>query len=111
MSLTEKLKTQTCPSEVVTIGGTSFKVTGLSLAANGRIAAKCTKNGRVDGNAMDWELLAACVSDPEDGTKASAEDWKQAPRAITGQLSSLVLKLNGFDKEDLSPKDSEPIES
>lgn len=109
MSLSDRLKKRSCPSEVVTIDGERFRVTGLSLNATAAITAKSRKkDGKLDGEKMDRLLLEACVSDTDDGSSLTAEEWGQQPRAFTGPLMSEVMRLCGMDKDDIDrdPKDS-----
>lgn len=112
--LREKLKLKKCPSRRVTVEGETFVVTGLSLAAVGRLTASCRNSvGKLNGERLDAVLLAACVSDPDDGSTMTAEEWPEIPRAITGPLMSVVMKLCGLDKDDvqLGPNDSGSTES
>lgn len=109
MPLSEKIKKKACPSEIVTVLGDTYLVTGKSLNDAAAITAKARqKDGKLNGEKLDRMLLEACVSDPEDKSTMTADEWGQAPRAITGPLMTVIMSLCGFDREDLerSPKDS-----
>lgn len=107
--LTEKIKRKERRSEIVTVQGVRFRVTGKSLAERGEIFAECRKK-KLD---FDPAFLAACVSDPDDGSTSSYEDWRNADADIAGPLMSLVMSVCGMDKDDLKrdPKDSSSTES
>lgn len=112
MSLAEKLRTATCPKETVSVSGLSFTVSGLSIAAVGKLTAKFRrKDGSLDGNSLDLALLSECVCDADDASKATPSEWRDVPRAITGPLMKVVLRLNGLDGDDIDPKGGEPTES
>lgn len=112
MSLAEKLKAATCPVETIETGGMRFKVKGLSIAAVGKLTAKYRrKDGSLDGNNLDLALLSECVRDADDDSQAQPSEWRDVPRAITGPLMKVVLRLNGLDGDDIDPKGGEPTES
>lgn len=114
MSLSEKLLKRECPKETVTVDGLDFIVRGLSLNDTAALMAKCrSAKGVLDGDKIDRELLAACVSDVDGSNDMTSKQWGEVPRAITGPLLSVVLNLCGLDKEDVkrSPKDSGSTES
>lgn len=108
--LREKLKLKKCPVERVTIDGEVYIVTGLSLNATAKLTANCrsASTGKLNGDKLDRVLLEACVTDPEDGSALTADEWGDVPRSITGPLVSVILNLCGLDKEDIQrdPKDS-----
>lgn len=110
MSLKEKLKLKKCPVERVTIDGETYIVTGLSLNATAKLTASCrnASTGKLNGDKLDRTLLEACVSDPDDGSTMTADEWGEVPRSITGPLVSVILNLCGLDKDDIQrdPKDS-----
>lgn len=114
MSLSEKLLKKKCPSERVTVDGMEFIVTGKSLNDTAAITAKCRNaKGVLNGDMMDRELLAACVTDSDGVSDMTPAQWGQVPRAVTGPLMTVVLNLCGLDREDVkrSPKDSDSTES
>ncbi len=114
MSLSEKLRNKKCPVERVTVDGMVFSVSGRSLNATAAITAKARKkDGVLQGDKLDRLLLEACVSDPDDGSIMTAEEWGDVPRAITGPLMTVILSLCGLDQEDVQrdPKNSGSIES
>lgn len=114
MSVFDELRKSTCPSELVTVRGKTFCVTGLSLNASGALAAKCRKsNGLLEGDKLDRAILEACVTDPQTGERFTSKEWGESPRAYTGPLSKVALDLSGFDESDIQrdPKDSGSIEN
>lgn len=114
MSLSEKLLKKKCPVEKVTVDGIDFLVTGKSLNDTAALTAKCrSAKGVLDGDKLDRELLAACVSDADGVSDMTPQQWGEVPRAITGPLMTVILSLCGLDKDDIkrSPKDSDSTES
>lgn len=114
MKLFDKIKKAPCKSELVTIDGDQFQVTGKTLNDTGAMMANARKkNGRLDGDLLDRLLLEACVSDPATGETMSADEWGCVPRTITGPLMKVCLDLCGLDDEDIQrdPKDTGSTES
>lgn len=109
MSLSDKLKKITCPSEVVTVAGIKFLCTGKSLLDGGEITAKASKKKVKKAGYLDACWLAECVEDADDHSKLTPEEWMAQPRSITGPLVKVVSSLNGLDDEDLErvPKESD----
>jgi|GEM_PF-2792545 len=115
MSLSEKLRKKKVPQEIVTIDGERYSVRGLSLNDTASVLAKCRKgkDQKLDGDKFDRTLLASCVCDPDDASTATADEWGEAPRSVTGPLMGVVMNLCGLDKDDVQrdPKDSDSTES
>ena len=112
MSLSEKLKKVTVPSEIVTVSGIRFRCIGKSLLDGAEITAKAAKKKVKKPGYLDACWLAECVEDVDDGSKMTAEEWISQPRKITGPLIAVISKLNGLDDEDLErdPKESDSTE-
>jgi len=117
MSLAEKLLKIPVPSEEVTVADLVFIVAGKSLGDKANLLAKCRrKDGTLNGDQFDCTILAECVSMKEDGSRLSAAQWKDVPSHITSALISSVIKLLGFDEDDIKrvrrdPKDSDSTQS
>jgi preprotein translocase subunit SecD len=114
MSLSERLRKKQIKVERVTVDGDAYVVTGKSKLDRSKIYAKARrKDGTVDTDKLETELLVECVTD-EEGTVATAEDWNTTPSHVTGPLVTAVIGVCGMDRDDLKredPKGSSSTES
>lgn len=117
MSLLEKLSKKKVVTEEVTVDGDKYLITGMSLVGKGDLLASCRKkDGTLHGDKFDRAVLSACVSDADDGSKMTSEQWATVPSHITSPLIATAIKILGFDEDDISrvrrdPKDSGATES
>ena len=117
MSLAEGLLKIPVPSEEVTVQGMVFVVSGKSLGDKANLLAKCRrKDGSLNGDMFDRTLLAECVTMKEDKSTLTTEQWKEVSSHITSALLSTVIRLLGFDEDDIKrvrrdPKDSDSTQS
>ncbi len=113
MTLAEQLKKKPVAKSNVKLDGFEFVVTGKSKADRAKLMADHRKkDGKLDGDKFDSAALAACVS-MTDGSSLSASDWDGVASHITGPLMTEVMKVCGFDNDDIerSPKVCDSTES
>jgi hypothetical protein len=106
MSLAEQLKKKAVATSNVKVDGMEFVVTGKSKADRSKLmATHRKKDGKLDGDKFDSAALESCVS-MADGSTLTASEWDGIPSHITGPLMSEVMKVCGFDNDDIerSPK-------
>lgn len=117
MSLAEELLKIPVAVEEVTVNSMEFVVTGKSLGDKSALLASCRKkDGSLNGDLFDQTLLAECVAVKADGSTLSKEDWAKVPSHITSPLLASVIRLLGFDEDDIKrvrrdPKDSDSTQS
>ena len=114
MSLSEKLRLKKCLAQTVEVDGDQYIVTGKTKRERGVLFAQARrKNGQVDTDKLECLLLVECVTDADDGSKATAEEWNATPSHIVGPLINAIMLVCGMDKDDLGrdPKDLDSIES
>lgn len=109
MSLKDRLKKKHAPVKVVVVDGDTYHVRGLSLLDKENVFAKVRhkKTGELEKTRLDASFLAACVSD-ENGEVCSIDDWLGAASYITGPLMTVVLEVNGMDRDDVEGRLSDP---
>ena len=110
MSLRERLKAKRAADVQITVDGERFLVLGMSRSARNevysRIRATAQKTGgKLDSYEVEGRLLSAMVRDAESGEAIFSEDewkeWDSVPATITGALIAEVMRVNGFDDEDV----------
>lgn len=113
MTLAEQLKKRSVLSSKIRVDGLDFIVTGKSKADRAKLMAdNRKKDGKLDGDKFDSAALTACVS-MSDGSTLSASEWDGVPAHITGALMAEVMRVCGFDNDDVerSPKVLDSTES
>lgn len=114
MSLSEKLRLKKCLTQTVEIDGDKYTVSGKTKRERGVLFAQARrKNGQVDSDKLECLLLVDCVTDADDGSSATAEEWNATPSHIVGPIINAIMLVCGMDKDDLGrdPKDSGSTES
>jgi hypothetical protein len=70
------------------------------------------KDQSIDFERLENVLLSECVVAPETQAKIfEPSEWGEVASEITGPLVAVCMRLNGMDKTDLSPKDSDSTET
>lgn len=103
-TLGQRLKAMAPPEMRVQVQGETFLLRGLKRSERSTVYADSQdKNGKTDFAKLEGLVLAKCVLDAQ--TKETVlDDWKEwgdVPAAVTGPLIGALMKLNGFDNEDL----------
>lgn len=113
MSLSEKLRAKKCRVETVEIDGDAYRVTGVSMRQLGEVVSgEFRLRKTIPAVVFDAILLAECVTDVSDESKASIDEWLEASSHITTPLVPVAKRVCGIDLEGRSdPKDSGAIET
>jgi hypothetical protein len=115
MTLGQRIKSIQPPEMVVTVYDERFLLRGMRRSERSQVYADSQgKDGKTDFAKLEGLVLTKCVLDPESKEQA-IEDWTQwgdVPACITGPLIGQLMKLNGFDNDDLGKvKNSETTTS
>lgn len=102
MSLKDKIQRRLRKTETVIHDGDEFIVSELSELDGGEILD--AEAARTSRGYMQRLLLSECVTD-SDGSKCSPDEWGDAPRTLTAALVPAIMRVNGYDREDIEKKD------
>jgi len=104
--LKEKVLAKKVKTETIEVDDCCFLVVGMPRKERSDYqAAARKKDGKIDGEKLESDLLAACVREPGNNEPVmSASEWDEVSSHITAKLVQSVMRCCGFDNEDMGKK-------
>jgi hypothetical protein len=112
MSLREKLLAAQPKTETFVIDGDKYVVSGCRKTRRAELLEQSRgKNEKANYDKFENLLLEECVTDEGVNFLLSADEWGNAPSHISGPLVSVIMRVNGMDKQDLGKEQSDTSET
>ncbi len=99
-------------TETIVLDGDKYVVKGTRKTRRAELLEQSRgKNEKANYDKFENLLLEECVEDEAGNFILSADEWGQAPSHITGPLVSVIMRVNGMDKQDLGKEQSDTSET